>query len=106
VAVGLVPHSVRHCRRRLQEVSIPLAQQRAAAEDHEHDDAQHQVESIELKKSSRELPGEPFRSTMPLTMLPKMLSGENPPALAQVVIISPIRTGLILAARSPCRSAR
>ena len=35
------------------------------------------------------------RSTTPLTMLPNTLIGENPPAVAPLMIIRPMRTGLM-----------
>ena len=36
------------------------------------------------------------RSTTPLTMLPNTLIGENPPAVAPLITMSPISTGLML----------
>ena len=36
-----------------------------------------------------------LRSTTPLTMLPKTLIGEKPPAVAPLMISRPISTGLI-----------
>ena len=46
--------------------------------------------------SSVGLPSRLLFSTTPLTIEPKMLIGENPPAVAPLTTISPIRTGLIL----------
>jgi len=47
------------------------------------------------------LPGRPLPATTPLVMTPKMLIGENPPALAPLMIDKPMSTGLIR-----CRSAK
>jgi hypothetical protein len=41
------------------------------------------------------LPARSFCSTTPLTIEPKMLIGEKPPAVAPLTTISPIITGLI-----------
>ena len=50
----------------------------------------------EEKNSSVGLPARLFCSTTPLTIEPKMLIGEKPPAVAPLTTIRPIRTGLIL----------
>ena len=49
----------------------------------------------ELTNSSSAFSLEVVRSTTPLTIEPKTLIGENPPAVAPLMIISPIRSGLI-----------
>ena len=50
----------------------------------------------EERNSSVGLPARSLRSTTPLTIEPKMLIGEKPPAVAPLMTIRPISTGLIL----------
>ena len=72
------------------------AHQVAPAEHEEHDDAEQRVEDSEEKNSSVGLPARLLLSTTPLTIEPKMLIGEKPPAVAPLTTIRPISTGLIL----------
>ncbi len=55
----------------------------------------------ELANSSSAFSSRLLRSTTPLTIDPNTLIGENPPAVAPLMIISPIRSGLM-----PKRSAK
>ena len=49
----------------------------------------------ELANSSSAFSSRSLRSTTPLTIEPNTLIGENPPAVAPLMIISPIRSGLM-----------
>jgi hypothetical protein len=49
----------------------------------------------ELANSNSASSARASRSTTPLTIEPKTLIGENPPAVAPLMIISPISSGLI-----------
>ncbi len=57
------------------------------------------------RNSTTSLPGTPSRATMPLTIDPYTLIGENPPACAPCTTIAPISRGLIrYSAASPSAS--
>ena len=53
------------------------------------------LKTNELANSSVAFSSRLLRSTTPLTIAPKTLIGEKPPAVAPLITISPIRTGLI-----------
>jgi hypothetical protein len=53
------------------------------------------LKTNELANSSSAFSARPSRSTTPLTIEPKTLIGEKPPAVAPLMTMSPIRSGLI-----------
>ena len=53
------------------------------------------LKTREARNRKSGLPSRSLRSTTPLVIEPKMLIGEKPPAVAPLMTIRPISTGLI-----------